>query len=386
MRTGIALALAVALVAGAYILHASPDHGAPAAVSLMLGAALGLVMERGRFCFFCIFRELIEERDSSGMYSVLTALAVGAVGYALVFGMFLPDAGAGRLPTGAHIGPVSWVLAVAGVAFGVGMALSGACISGHLYRLGEGYGRAIPALLGSLVGFGVGFLTWNDLYLAAISGAPVPWLPAWLGYGGALMLQLAVIVGIAALLWRFLPARAARAAGPLDAAQVRRALLVDRWPVLVTGAAVGIISMVAYLRVEPLGVTAQLASISRTVLDERGALPTTLFGLDRMAGCVAVVSQAIIDNGWLIIGLVLASLAAALTGDRFRPTRVTVRGGVTALAGGALMGWASMVALGCTVGVLLSGIHAFALAGWVFFAAVFAGVWLGVRLRLHRLT
>jgi hypothetical protein len=47
------------------------------------------------------------------------------------------------------------------------------------------------------------------------------------------------------------------------------------------------------------------------------------------------------------------------------------------------MGWGSMLALGCTVGTLLSGISAFALSGWVFGAAVIGGVWLGLRLRLH---
>jgi hypothetical protein len=44
-----------------------------------------------------------------------------------------------------------------------------------------------------------------------------------------------------------------------------------------------------------------------------------------------------------------------------------------------------MLALGCTVGTLLSGISAFAVSGWVFGGAVFAGVWLGIRLGLHRL-
>jgi hypothetical protein len=43
------------------------------------------------------------------------------------------------------------------------------------------------------------------------------------------------------------------------------------------------------------------------------------------------------------------------------------------------MGWGAMIALGCTVGVLLSGIHAGALSGWVFlffcFAGIAAGLW-----------
>jgi hypothetical protein len=40
-----------------------------------------------------------------------------------------------------------------------------------------------------------------------------------------------------------------------------------------------------------------------------------------------------------------------------------------------------MTALGCTVGVLLSGIHAGALSGWVFLVAALAGVLAGLPLR-----
>jgi hypothetical protein len=55
------------------------------------------------------------------------------------------------------------------------------------------------------------------------------------------------------------------------------------------------------------------------------------------------------------------------------------------LIGGILLGWSSMVALGCTVGVLLSGTQAFALSGWVFFATAFLGTVIGVKLKLHKL-
>jgi uncharacterized membrane protein YedE/YeeE len=104
-----------------------------------------------------------------------------------------------------------------------------------------------------------------------------------------------------------------------------------------------------------------------------------------MAGCVAVVSTAIVNNGWLILGIVLASFAAALTGNRFKFQQITWRNGLTALLGGVLLGWSSMIALGCTVGVLLSGTQSFALSGWVFFATVFIGSWLGIKLKLHKL-
>ena len=114
-------------------------------------------------------------------------------------------------------------------------------------------------------------------------------------------------------------------------------------------------------------------------------LPTQLHGLDTLAGCATQVVQTITNNGFLITGLVLAAFAAALSGNRFHLSTLTVRNGTTAAFGGVLMGWGAMTALGCTVGTLLSGISAFALSGWVFAAAMLGGVWLGIKLRLHRI-
>lgn len=383
VRAGTALLVLVGLAAAAYLLHDTPGRGAGASFSLLTGAALGVVFQRGRFCFFCIMRDTIEHRNSGPMFAVLAALAVGGIGYAVVFGAFLPNPMSGRLPPDAHIGPVSWALAAGGLAFGLGMTLSGACISGHLYRLGEGYTRAPLALLGALAGFGAGFLSWYGLYLSTISTAPVAWLPASLGYGGALALHLALLGLLALFLLRRLPELPAHPGGRLTFARLRELTLRERWHPLVTGALVGIIGVAAYFRVEPLGVTAQLGSLSRTLLADGGFLADRLPGLDAFAGCATQVMHTISDNGLLIGGLVLGSFAAALLADRFQPQRVTLRGGLTALLGGALMGWGAMVALGCTVGTLLSGISAFAPSGWVFGLAVFGGVWLGLKLRLQ---
>lgn len=384
LRGPLGVLVLASLLVTAYLLHGAPGRGAAASFSLLTGAALGILFERGRFCFFCITRDFIEERNSGPLYAILAALAVGGVGYAIIFGAFLPNSMSGRLPPGAHIGPVSWALVAAGVAFGLGMALSGACISGHLYRLGQGYTRAPLALVGALAGFGVGFYTWNTLYLSTIAGAPTLWLPAWLGYGGAVLVHLVAIGLLALFLLRWLPTLPARSAQELTPSRLQDLLIAERWHPLVTGALVGLVGVFAYLRVEPLGVTAQLGSITRTALANRGLLPARLHGLDTLAGCATQVIQTITDNGLLVSGLVLASFAVALLGNRFQPSTLTLRNGTTALLGGVLMGWGAMTALGCTVGVLLSGISAFALSGWVFAAACFAGVWLGIKLRLHQ--
>jgi len=388
LRTIAAGAIVLLLLATAYFLSGKEGAGVNAALSLLIGSALGIAFERGRFCFFCIFRDAIEDRDTTPFLSIISAIAVGAIGYAIVFGQFLPDTSSGSLPPGAHIGPVSLALVVAGLAFGVGMALSGACISGHLYRIGQGSLRAYPALLGSLVGFGLGFKSWNLLYSKSISDASTSWLPHKLGYSGALVLTLLVLIVIAiiAIKWG---KNSTPIANPvpekITAATLRQSLFINRWRPLTTGAIFGIIGTFAYLRIEPLGVTRQISTTSRTYFEGKSWIPQNLDGLDLMAGCVAVVSDTIVNNGWLILGIVFSSFAAALTGNRFKFQQITVRNGLTALLGGVLLGWSSMIALGCTVGVLLSGTQSFALSGWVFFATVFIGSWLGIKLKLHKL-
>jgi uncharacterized membrane protein YedE/YeeE len=354
----------------------------------LIGISLGLLLERGRFCFFCIFRDGIEDRNTTPFISVLTAIAVGSIGYAIVFGQFLPDTTTDRLPPVAHIGPVSWPLALGAFIFGIGMTLSGACISGHLYRLGQGYLRAIPALIGTLIGFGIAFLTWNWLYLNAISDSPTIWLPHLLGYSGSLIATFVALIAILifAIKWGKNSEPISRASGQAPSiSKAVKYLVFERWNPIATGALVGVVGMIAYLRVEPLGVTRQISTTARTFMSERGIGDENLSGLDTMAGCIAVVSEAITNNGWIVLGIVFTSFAAALAGGRFKIDRPTPRNTATALLGGVFLGWGSMVSLGCTIGVLLSGTQAFALSGWIFFAFLLLGVIAGIKLRLHKL-
>ena len=385
-----ALATVIALVVLAFWLASGETTDPNAPVSLLIGAALGIAFERGRFCFFCIFREAFEEKRTRQLLSIVMALAVGAVGYALMFGLYLPNPKGEGLPPAAHISPVSLPLVLGAFAFGIGMVLSGACISGHLYRIGQGYLRAIPALIGSLVGFGAGFFTWNTLYLEQVSESPVLWLPRWFGYSGSLLLTLAVLAVLAWLFVRWdrttdVATDASFTTRVRTGADLRDLLLVRRWSPIATGAIVGGIGVAAYLRTTPLGVTSQLSTVSRSVLDSRNALPEVLHGIDMMRGCVALVSSTITNNGLLVIGLVVASFAVAVGGGRFKLQMPTVGNSVTAFIGGVLLGWGSLTALGCTVGVLLSGTQAFAVSGVVFTVVVTGSVWIGTRLRLHRL-
>ena len=413
LRYTLAATLLALVGAAAWRLAPLPDGGRDLSLSLLLGAAFGIVLQRSRFCFYCIARDAIERRDPRGAYAVLVALAVGTLGYHAVFGAFLPVPGAERLPPGAHIGPVSLALVAGAFVFGVGMRISGSCISAHFYRLGEGALASPFALLGAGVGFVLGFASWNTLYLSMIQQAPVVWLPHHLGYGGTVLLQGAALGLLALGLSRLgrggrdsasrLPvgARDATGQGPGGACVAHlardvsppvatdpppwRALLQDRWSPAVGGLLVAFIGVIAYLRIAPLGVTAELGSVARTAASAVGALPSRLEGLDTFAGCATAVKNALLsNNGAFVLALVAGAWAAALAANVFRPRLPTGREIVRNFTGGVLMGWGGMTALGCTVGTLLSGVMAGAASGWIFGVACVAGIWVALKLRPTR--
>jgi uncharacterized membrane protein YedE/YeeE len=386
IRTVIAAVIILLLVFGATLLGKSAEFGSKAATSLMIGTALGIVFERGRFCIFCIFRDSINQRRNYGLISIFTALAVGTVGYTIIFGLFLPVPTQDQLPALAHVGPVSLALVLGAFAFGIGMALAGACISGQFYRLTQGYLRAIPGLIGVIIGFLISFNTWNFLYENSIKSAPKIWLPHYLGYTGSLLLSLTVLGGL--IIWAIKTSDKGESehhgTGEIEWSQIRNSLIKKRWSPWVTGSIVGIIGVVAYLRIEPLGTTRQLNTLAQDI-GTRYDLYPTLVGLEGLSGCIGAAVEVITNNGWLIIGFFFAALAASISGNRFKVQVPNVKGILSSLVGGTLLGWGSFTSLGCTVGNLLSGTQAFALSGWTFFLFAFIGAWVGIKLKLDKI-
>lgn len=375
----VAATAVVLVLAGAIQLVGT--HGDPAPrlqLSLILGAVFGFVLQRSRFCFLCIWQDWLDRRDPRGLLGILTALAVGIVGYTLIFGAWLPDPSGARLPPTAHIGPVGPVLVLAGLAFGAGMAISGSCISAHWYRLGEGSPTAPFALIGAGLGFGLGFLSWNELYLLSISESAVLWLPRHLGYAGALLGGLGALAALALVLLRAgqpIGGTEAESQAPLHQ------VFVARWPSWLGGLFVGLVGIAAYLRLSPLGVTAELGSRSRQVANAFDLLPERLEGLDSFRGCATVIRDALLTpNGLFVIGLVLASFCAALASGEFRPSLPRPPQILRGILGGVLLGWGTLVGLGCTVGTLLSGVSAGAVSGWIFGVALLVGATVTLKL------
>ena len=78
----------------AYIVYATtvftawPDNGRTLAFALLAGTAFGIVLQRSRFCFFCVTRDFIDHKDASGLVGIAVALAVGTIGYHVLFSAF----------------------------------------------------------------------------------------------------------------------------------------------------------------------------------------------------------------------------------------------------------------------------------------------------------
>ena len=351
----------------------------------MSGAAFGFVLQRSRFCFASAFRDLFLLHDRRVALGILAAIAAGSLGYQVVFGAWVPDPTMGYVPPTAHIAPAGWHLVLGGGAFGLGMVLAGGCISGNLYRLGEGSTTAPVALVSAGLGFWGGFAAWPFLYTREIATAPVIWLPERFGYAGALVLQLAIVGALAAALIHVLPAPVPRPAERLTVTSGLRRVFVQGWPAWMGGVAIGVIGTFAFLRTRPLGVTSEIGRYARGAGEALGLVPDRLEGLDTLAGCRAIATEALLsENGLFVAALVAGSFCAAAAAGEFRVRLGRLRSYLLAVPGGLLLGFGAMISLGCTVGTLLSGTMAFSMSGWVFAAGLLGGAWAGAAL-LRRL-
>ncbi|MDP3315438.1 MAG: YeeE/YedE thiosulfate transporter family protein, partial [Devosia sp.] len=81
-------------------------------------------------------------------------------------------------------------------------------------------------------------------------------------------------------------------------------------------------------------------------------------------------------------GLVLGAAVAAAIAGKFAPkARIPLGSLVAAIVGGLLMGYGARLSFGCNIGALFSGIATGSVHGWLWFAAAFAGSFVGVWLR-----
>ena len=364
-------------------------------VSWGLGMTFGFILQRSRLCFASAFRDMFLMREGRNMKAILAGIAVATAGFALLMQKAVPDPAAGAFPDQAHVVPTGLYLVVGGVLFGIGMVVAGGCVSGSMYRVGEGYVASGVALLGVLAGLEAAAHTWNFWFRFNISTSPIVWLPNSLGYGGALLLTgvllLAAYLGVT--WWEsgrppMIAFKKKAEDEPVtfqaNVARSYRRIFVKGWPMLAGAVALGGLNVLAFTYEHPLGVTGELATWA-----DRGAKLMSLgapklLGVDRLAGCnLALDASAswLNHNFALDSGVIFGAFVAAVLASEFKirlaphPRRY-----VQSLGGGVLMGYGAGLAVGCTVGAFFSAIPSLGLNGWVFGLSLLAGSFAGVKI------
>ncbi len=165
----------------------------------IVSVALGLVLQRSRFCFTAAMRDPVLTGGTSLTKAVVIGLAVATVGFtAISMGPYLKS---GELADAAKmiaLEPVGIHTAIGAFLFGIGAVIAGGCASGTLMRVGEGYAQQMIALVFFVIGSGLGAATWPiwrdalgvnlqaKIYMPELLGGMVP----------ALIVQFALLFAV----------------------------------------------------------------------------------------------------------------------------------------------------------------------------------------------
>ena len=394
----VVLTVGAAAVAVAVLLLAERSQ-ARLALYWALGLGVGMVLQRGRLCFAGAFRDLFLMKNGTMMRAIIVGLAIMAPVFALIESRAVPEPSFGALPAGAHVVPLGLNLAAGGLLFGIGMVVAGGCVSGTLYRIGEGYLASWASLGGILLGLSLAAHTWDAWYTWTIQSAPMGWLPTSLGYGGAVAVTwLALGVAFLGVLWwetrgadasAFAMPSRGKAKAPVTFGQhlqaLRSSVLVKGWPPLAAVTALAVLNIAAFLVDTPLGVTGELAAWADRAAGVVGLAAGPLLGADALAGCnlaLASASGGVINATTLLdAGLVFGALLAALAAREFK-VRVARqrRRYVQSFVGGSLMGYGAGIGVGCTIGAFFSAIPSLGVSGWVFGLALLVGAGVGTQI------
>lgn len=314
---------------------------------LILGAVLGIVMQRGRFCVTGMLRDIFLLKSWRTFTALLIVISVHAVGLSA-----LRTLGVIETPVD-NFAPIAVV--AGGFIFGIGIVLAGGCASGTWYRSGEGLIGSWFALLFYCIFAGAmktGSLQWlNDgLRERTINATTLPetfGISTW-------YFALGLSALTAYLTWYFLK-RETKVATLSNQQGWKKPLHV-----YTAGALVGILGVIAWPlsaatgRNSGLGITTPSANIANYTI----------------TGNAEKIDWGVM----LVLGILIGSFIAAKATGEFRLRVPDATTAVRSIFGGALMGVGAALAGGCTVGNGMVETSLFSYQGWIALLFIALGV------------
>jgi len=353
-----------------------PSH-LPALVcgfAFLLAVVFGAVAQRVSFCTMGAVTDIVNFGDWRRMRMWLLAIAVAIAGAGALSAAGLVDFSK-TIYTGSK---VSWLsLLFGGFLFGFGMTIASGCGSKTLIRIGGGNLKAVVVLVFvalaaymTLRGIFAG-LRANGLDLVRFDVAPLgaktsdlPALAAALGTGAAIKVALPFVVAALVAAFVFASRDFRETHEMIVGGILIGAVIVGGW--YVSGYIGHLAEDPATLeenfvatdsrRMESFSFVAPVAYFMELLLLWTDQSRTLTFGI---AG---------------VLGIVVGSAAMALATRTFRWEGFTTTDDlVHHIAGGVLMGFGGVTALGCTIGQGMTGISTLALGSFLALGAIIGG-------------
>lgn len=166
----------------------------------IFGISFGIILQRSRFCFTAAFRDPVLTGSTSITRSVLLGLGLSSIG----FGALKYMSGDNTKLLTAGIDPISILLVIGAILFGIGMVIAGGCASGTLMRFGEGFEMQWLSFVFFVTGSGIGAWSMNYLEPMMKDYSVKVFLPDIFGWVGAFVVQFLImlVIYIIAVRWQ----------------------------------------------------------------------------------------------------------------------------------------------------------------------------------------
>ncbi len=293
-------------------------------IAALAAGAMGFAIQRGGTCTVAAVDELLSHRRAQRLMAMLEASLWVGGGLALAQLLHI----AGSMPTGSAID--RWTI-IGGVLLGLGAWVNGACVFGAIARLGSGEW----AYLLTPLGFYVGCASVMPLFARPGEAAQAPTSP---------LLMAAAVLGplfVVYSSWRIFPTlRQLRTADRI------RLLRTKVWAPHAATIVIGLTFVITLLLAGRWAYTDALADLARGMANSLGV------------------------GSLLLVALFVGALAGGWTAGRWRSVPVTAAQLFRCFAGGALMGWGSLLIPGSNDGLILIGIPLLYPYAWLAFATM----------------
>jgi uncharacterized membrane protein YedE/YeeE len=313
-------------------------------LATLCALAMGVAIRRGATCTVAAVNQVVVERRFSRL------LALGATAMVVLAGLWLAQAF--HLLHGVPPGyAVTDRTVLGGVLLGFGASLNGACALGTIARIGAGNWSYVATPIGFYAGCRVGA---QGLAAAAPRAAYEPLILHAHASAALLLAALTVVLAVCSL--------RARRAGPPHPL-MRRAGLPDPLARRECGPA-------AQTPWSPHAASAVIGVTFVLLFVIDGAWTYTDVLADVARGRTGAFASRTLLLAALLLGAAASAIARAIRGSRSRRVPVKFARLARCLAGGALMGWASLMIPGGNDTLVLIAMPLLRPYAWVAFAAM----------------